>query len=187
MIRFGITTGFLAVLSLAALLRPAVAEPVSQYTKIDLSKCTIVEPASSEGVFGGSWSCQGYRGIPVFVAEGDLRMFVSFGENAARESAASQTLGGFNTINDTLEWRIRNDRPFATILRWSMDTPDGTGKVQVLVVTQLKAGSVCHVAYVNATANPNANILARQAADELAGAHMCERGARVIGKAGRLG
>jgi len=174
-----------AVLS-AALLLPARAEPVSDYTKIDLDACTLVEAPSQDGLFGGTWSCRGYGGMPVVVSEGDLRMFVSFGENAAREPAATQTLGGFNTVNDTLEWRIRNGRPFATILRWFMDTPDGSGKVQVLVVTQLTPGATCHVAHINASANENANILARQAADQLAGTSACGEGPEVVGNKGKL-
>ncbi|UXN74462.1 hypothetical protein N8D56_04770 [Devosia sp. A8/3-2] len=36
----------------------------------------------------------------------------------------------------------------------------------MLVVTQLAEGQTCHIAYIDALANDNANELARQAADK---------------------
>jgi hypothetical protein len=45
--------------------------------------------------------------------------------------------------------------------------------MQMLVVTRLPPGPVCHVAYVDAQANPNANELARRAADRLARDFRC--------------
>jgi hypothetical protein len=77
--------------------------------------------------------------MPVRVAEGDLRFLVSYGANAAGEIAAGQTVPQFNTINETLEWRLDGaGRAFATILRFFTD---GEGeKEQILVVTRLGAG-----------------------------------------------
>jgi hypothetical protein len=43
----------------------------------------------------------------------------------------------------------------------------------VLVVTRLGPGGVCHVGYVDARANPNANELAQQLADEKARSFKC--------------
>ncbi len=43
----------------------------------------------------------------------------------------------------------------------------------MLAVTRLPPGEVCHVAYVDVAANPNANELARQAADDLARDFKC--------------
>jgi hypothetical protein len=42
----------------------------------------------------------------------------------------------------------------------------GENKGQVLVVTQLAEGNSCHIAYVDALANKDANELARAAADK---------------------
>jgi hypothetical protein len=41
------------------------------------------------------------------------------------------------------------------------------------VVTRLGPGGVCHVGYVNARANPDANELARELADEKARTFKC--------------
>lgn len=160
---------------------PAAERFDSAYTKIDLNACPYTPPASPEGTDGGRWTCAGYEGIPVHVAEGDLRMFVSFGANAADEPAAGQTLPQFNTINETLEWRLVSDgggwRPFATILRWFPETADAvsgqsvTG--QVLVVTRLGAGETCQVARIDAAAVRNANERAREIADTRARAFDC--------------
>ena len=49
--------------------------------------------------------------------------------------------------------------------------PDKQGRPNtkaMLVVTRLPPGPVCHVAYVDAIANPNANELARKAAADFA-------------------
>ena len=154
----------------------------SAYTKLDLERCAYTPPASVEGTDGGSWRCLGYKGMPVFVAEGDLRMFVSFGQNAENNIAAAQTLPNFNTINETLEWRVLDRggwRPFATILRWFPQSYDeAAGKEvtgQVLVVTRLGRGQVCHIGYINARKVANANERAREIADTRARTFDCGR------------
>lgn len=161
----------------------------SAYTKIDLERCPYTRPADTEGTDGGSWSCKGYKGTPVHVAEGDIRMFVSFGPNAEDEPAARQTLPNFNTVNETLEWRLVDRgakqggwQAFATILRWFPESSDNAGnmvKSQVLVVTRLGyalgSGGTCHIAYVNALTVKNANVVARELADTRASDFDCSK------------
>ena len=65
----------------------------SEYTDVDLDKCTVIESDD----FGSMWACNGYKGIPVMVAEGDLRMMVSYGLTSTTEKAAEQTLPPFNS------------------------------------------------------------------------------------------
>jgi hypothetical protein len=56
--------------------------------------------------------------------------------------------------------------PIATIVRYHTADPEtGEDKGQVLVVTQLVEGNSCHIAYIDALANADANVLAREAAD----------------------
>ncbi len=68
------------------------------------------------------------------------------------------------------------------IQRWHIadnDDPEKNGRPkskQMLVVTRLPPGAVCHVAYIDVTANPQANELARKAADELARGFDCKHG-----------
>ncbi|MBD1546813.1 hypothetical protein [Roseibium aggregatum] len=170
---------------------PAVsgaAEITSAYTKLDLDACEWRKPTGEEqeGIDGGTADCPGYAGIPVYVSEGDLRMFVSFGADADNEPAAHQTLPNFNTINDTLEWRLRDGRPFATILRWFPDEGSGGKKGNILIVTQIAPGATCQVARIDAQINSNANVLARQAADKLAYGFDCSQEPMTIGRPGRF-
>jgi len=154
------------------------ADATSTYTKINLEECSIFRQDAESASM--SWFCPALPGEALYVAEGDLRFFVSHGPAAEAQVAASQTLPMFNRINDTLEWRLGPDgRAFATILRWFTEFDDGRVG-QVLVVTRIADDGVCHVAYVDALANPNANALARQAADTLSAGFNCETQRPVI-------
>src|SRR4051812_213386 len=141
------------------------------YTSLDLEKCRHIESREVEDY--SSWRCTGYVGIDVHVAAGDQRSYVSYGPNGAKERAAEQTLASFNSAGRTIEWRIERlpngkAHPFATILRWNTsaldDKDDSIIAGQVLIVTRLSPGGVCHVGYVDGRANPNANELAVQIA-----------------------
>ena len=154
---------------LTLLVQPATAQQIdSAYTDVDLDACSILHSDD----FGTRWACPGYKGIPVMIAEGDLRFFVSYGFGAPDERAASQTLPPFNYLGPKIEWRLSNAegrwKPFATILRFYTDGEPDADEGQILVVTRLEEGATCHVAYVDARANADANELAREAADDMA-------------------
>ena len=166
----------------------SAAEIDSAYSKIDLGVCPIIEQNPDEGPWT-LWRCKGYQGRPVFVGEGDLRFFVWFGKRESPERLSEQTLGPFNTIASTLEWRVRKGadgawEPFATILRYKTSYNEDQGSGEVLVVSQLTPGATCHIAYVDARSNRNANVLARQAADRLAGRFDCGNEPERVGKPG---
>lgn len=147
---------------------PALAQSgfVSAYTDLDLDQCLVLEADD----FGASWACPGYKGYPLKVEEGDLRFSLSYGFNPDENNAGFQTLPPFNRLGEKLEWRLSNASgrwfPIATIVRYHTADPEtGEDKGQVLVVSQIAEGNSCHIAYVDARANENANELARQAAD----------------------
>jgi hypothetical protein len=160
----------------------------SEYTKLDLDQCEA-DPDSEAGY--GRWRCKGLTADwPVHVTADDLRMTVSYGENGLNEAAAQQWFGPFNHIHDTLEWVLKREegaepKPAATILRFILEFLDGSGetprKHPILVVTQLKPGAVCHIAYVDARANPKANMDARAAAARLAGSFDCAAEPELVG------
>ena len=161
---------------------PAVAQQVeSAYSDVDLDQCSLIHSDD----FGTRWACPGYRGFPVMIAESDLRFFVSYGFGAPEEPAAGQTLPPFNTLGPRIEWRLSNAgggwKPFATILRYLTERETGEDEGQVLVVTRLEPGATCHVAYVDALANDDANELARRAADEQAADFDCAEAAAIVG------
>jgi hypothetical protein len=161
----------------------------SLYTTIDLKACEQVKSDRD----GGAWRCEGLPGYPVYVAEADLRQFLSVGPHAEKRRAATQTLGPSNSIfarggaRSTIEWRIvrRAERPipFATIVRFHTSSRGRKG--DVLVVSKVGEGETCHVAYVDALANPDAIALARRIADERARAFDCRQEPRAEGERGR--
>jgi hypothetical protein len=139
--------------------------------------------------------CPGKAGLGVLVNEDDLRETVSVGRTramAASEPAAQAWFGPFNSSTATVEWRALDGKPFAIIQRWHLDDisdEDKNGRPTakpMLVVTRLPPGPVCHVAYVDVKANPDANELARKAADEFARDFECGKDeVKVIGNSGR--
>ena len=170
-----------ALLPDATLAQSATRNEISSaYTSLDLEKCHLITrkeqglPELTEeelGTMGGQWLCRGYNDSVVYVTEGDLRMFVSYGPDAMNEHASRQTLPAFNYVGETLEWRVRKVNgkwvPFATILRWHTESGDmAEQKGEVLIVTKLEAGNTCHVAYIDAQLVPDANKIARAFADE---------------------
>ncbi|MBR0874504.1 hypothetical protein JQ633_29395 [Bradyrhizobium tropiciagri] len=166
----------------------------SSYTSTAPKNCRMIGKPNEED---GSTSrvCPGKSGLVVLINEGDLREVVSVGPNrqaAAREPAAQAWFGPFSSTGDTVEWRAAGSKPFAIIQRWliadnsEQDKQDRPVSRPMLAVTRLPPGAVCHVAYVDVAANPNANELARQAADDLARDFKCgEDSVKTIGQSGR--
>ncbi len=168
----------------------AHANPLkSLYTTIELKDCKKLRTEHD----GASWLCPGLDDYPVYIAEGDLRMYVSVGTAPEKRRAATQTLTAFNSLfkkgsnRATLEWRIvRRDGkpiPFATIQRFHTDLDDRHG--EVLVVTRVTPTEDCHVAYVDALANPQPIVLAREIADKEARKFDCRKPPRIAGKSGK--
>ncbi|WP_245411909.1 hypothetical protein [Methylocella silvestris] len=164
----------------------------SVYTNFDADKCRHKAGVEPEGY--GVWRCPGYKGSPVLLSAGDQRMYVSYGQGSGGDFAASQTFPGFNDVyKGAVEWRLEKiaagkRRPLATILRWNVmtasDVEGATGPAKatgrVLVVTRLGPGGVCHIGYVDARANPDANQLAREIADEHARSFRCGKDKRIV-------
>jgi hypothetical protein len=180
-----------AIVALAPLLAmgvlPAAAASFdSAYSDLDIGQCTTIHSDD----FGSVWACPGYKGMPVRIAEGDLRFLVSYGLESAHEKAAEQSLPPFNSLGGKIEWRLSNRegqwKPVATILRFFVDKGQGSDDPkamgQVLVVTQVKPGATCHMAYIDALANADANDMAHKVADEQAGSFDCAKEPEIVGK-----
>ena len=160
-------------------------EYTSVYTNLNFEKhCTIL----SQYELGVSAKCTGYTPTgmgpdaqwPIYFAEGDLRQMVRFG-HVNEETDQWQSFGQFNQVGKTVEWRLSNGKPIATILRWFVDSENPTTGAheegQVLVVSTVANHSDpnngCVVGYVDARANSNANVLARQVTDSVAEHFQC--------------
>ena len=185
---FAIVLGVCLVLALGR--TPATANPVkSLYTTVQLKACKRVKRHRD----GSAWFCEGLAGLPVYVAEGDLRQFLSVGTGAQKRRAATQTLGPFNSIFEngsdraTIEWRFdrRGEKqiPYAIIVR--LHTAQEGRKGDVLVVLKVSASETCHVAYIDALANSDATTLARFVADQQAKTFDCREEPRPEGTTGK--
>lgn len=185
----------LAVLMACIGLNSAAAQSMgSTYSSTAPKDCRqIGKPSELDG--STTRVCPGKDGLVVLIAEDDLREVVSVGRNrkvAAEEPAAKVWFAPFNSSETTVEWRTVGTKPFAIIQRWHIadgSDPDKQGRPNtkaMLVVTRLPPGPVCHVAYVDAIANPTANELARKAADEFARGFTCGKDeVKIVGTRGR--
>jgi hypothetical protein len=174
---------------------PANAQTIgSTYTSTAPRDCRVT--SAGNGVDGSTIRvCPGKAGLKVLVSEDDLRETVSVGRSRAaadNEPAAQAGFGPFNSTTTTVEWRALDGKPFAIIQRWHIadnSDEDRNGRPiakPMLVVTRLPPGPVCHVAYIDVKANPDANELARKAADEAARGFNCGKDeVKVIGASGR--
>jgi hypothetical protein len=187
-------TGAVSFGALLGLVSPAVAETFgSTYTPSAPKDCRVT--SAHTGIDDSTIrTCPGKAGLIVLISEDDLRETVSVGRSraaAAKEPAAQVWFEPFNSTEHTIEWRTLDDKPFAIIQRWhiadnaDMDKNGRPNTKPMLAVTRLPPGPVCHVAYVDAQANPDPNELARKAADELARDFKCDKDdVKVIGEVG---
>ncbi|QQO18091.1 hypothetical protein JJB99_14685 [Bradyrhizobium diazoefficiens] len=190
-----ITRTGLAVLMSCTGVNSALAQSMSStYTSTAPKDCRQVgKPSELDG--STTRVCPGKDGLIVLIAEDDLREVVSVGRNrkaAADEPAAKLWFAPFNSSETTIEWRSAATKAFAIIQRWHIadnSDPDKQGRPNIkamLIVTRLPPGPVCHVAYADAIANPNANELARKAADNFARSFNCGKDeVKIVGNRGR--
>lgn len=163
--------------------------PSSLFTSIALEACKPIkqkaEAAAKSGAgksSGKSWLCMAL--MPIYAAEREGHFFVAIGANARQHKAAQQTLEPVNSPLDhkskriTVEWRIKTraagPQPYASIIRYFTTANGKPG--EVLVVTKLGNGQSCHVAYIDAMANPDAIVMARAVADEKTPVFDCATG-----------
>ena len=154
----------MAPLALVLLAAAAPAEPpavTSAYTKLDLDKCTPLN--DTEGLGWMEWQCEGHSGRTLFVQNGDDRYDLDAG---VRDEDALWA-ATFDYPGDTIEWRLRDGTPFAIIYRLRNANPDRPASSKLMVETLGDKGkSGCRIAEIDG-ASPDANILARRAADSL--------------------
>jgi len=187
---------FSALSAAMAFVHVAAAQPAvgSTYSTTAAANCWSAE-GKKNADDGESRICHGKAGLVVSISVDDLRETVSVGRNRAqaeKEPAAQTWFGPFSSAARTVEWRMAGSLPFAIIQRWQIadqSDEDKSGRPRdkaLLIVTRLAPGGVCHVAYVDASANPNANELVRRAADESARGFVCGKDKPlIVGNGGR--
>jgi hypothetical protein len=142
---------------------PVAAQPkvTSAYTSLDLDRCVQLDhgetPESTE------WRCAGYRGVPLYVQNGDERYDV----DAGVEDEDSIWAHTFDYPGETVEWRLTGGKPFAIIYRLLSANPERPRTTMLAVESVGTRGHPgCRVAMIPGSAR-NANQQARSAADRL--------------------
>ncbi|MEL6436470.1 MAG: hypothetical protein AAFP99_06715 [Pseudomonadota bacterium] len=166
---------------LLAIAQVQAVEITSTYSKLEVGeKCVQFEADE----IGGSFACPGHGGYGVLFSEYDLRTSIFYGfVGDWYADGAWESFQTFNSVNDTIEWRLHDGVPRASILRWFIEfadpatgspTPETRGEILVVSkVAQPGASDACVMAYVDARANADANMLARKAADDLVATFRC--------------
>ncbi|MBV6623211.1 MAG: hypothetical protein KI793_09800 [Rivularia sp. (in: Bacteria)] len=117
--------------------------------------------------------CKGYQDIPLYVTKWGGRFDVDAGVPNSSWTTARRP---YNSIGDTVEWRIHDGKPVAIILRYNFTT-DGfypTRSSELAVTSVGREGSPgCLIEWVKADAQPNQNTAARQIADRKAESFNC--------------
>jgi hypothetical protein len=162
---------FAAVLVFLCPMAAGAAEVTSSVTNFDLARCKMIEPAD-QYVHAGTWACKGFGAVSIVQSSTDDRSYAAFGQDGMKHCSFRKTFSPFNTALSPVEWRIKGGKAFAAIERWSVVKDDRGHSVTWLVVNALRKGDSCHVHYVSGS-YPDANIVARRAADRLAAAFDC--------------
>lgn len=156
------------------LLAAFAAAPTSAYSPLDLDACEIVTVAHAGE---GDWvnrHCPGRYGVRLFVNEDDGRFDIDAGVPNEEWESPTQ----FNELGPQLEWRIEARRPFALIYRYNVPEAMPGGRSYIAVESIGRPGRPgCLVALL--TANPGANVRARQIADTRARTFRCGRDGRL--------
>ena len=149
--------------------RESVDSVAFAYTTLDYEACeTLVEYENGMGI---ELRCPGLGDVPLFVTEGDLRMDV----DAGLPNEVWTSLSPFNSLGETVEWRLRGDKPFAVIVRYHLDDEGGVSVPSRLAVISVgtEGNPGCLVGWIDADASPDQNTAARDLADREAEGFDC--------------
>ncbi len=148
------------------------------YSKLDFDACDQIDAAEEGEGEWAIWKCQAVQGVPFWVNAGDGRYDLDVGVEGD-----FATIGAFNDIAPTMEWRSEGGKPFAVIFRYKDVSMESGGRT-VLAVEKVGSGSApgCRVAHI-AGETPKANERAREIADSQARSFDCASEMTIIGNA----
>ncbi|HMS43219.1 MAG TPA: hypothetical protein PKE69_23525 [Pyrinomonadaceae bacterium] len=133
------------------------SENKSTFTSLETAKCKTTESNEEEG---GSYigECPGVGGYKLELTEGDLRQTINvIAPNKKKfELNFSQVSGGFSTLGEKAEWRMKGDSPVALIVRFNVaDAEDSTKNTSHLIVSKVSATAACITDVVKPGAGQN--------------------------------
>jgi hypothetical protein len=155
----------------------AAQSPESVVTELVKGRCRFVsidKETNEEQVK----RCPGIGGVDAVTRASHTNVFLGFQWAKSREP--QEVVYGWS-LGEKVEWRGVRDRkglrPYAAIVRVIVKDPETlVAGGQVLAVVRLQSGKACVAALADASANANANELARAAADSIARNFDCAKG-----------
>ena len=147
---------------------PAVAQATSNFTKLDMAQCRIVEENKEEGPY---WlrRCSGHAGWQLDWSESDLRQGLTLispgGQQTELRLSDRVAKGAFNSLGTTVEWRGADAaKPEALIVRMNVASGAEPTRPDIsrLAVVRL-TGTPCLAAVIQP--GPGQNEKARGIAD----------------------
>jgi hypothetical protein len=134
MLRVFLTTALLLLLSSIA-----AAQIKSVYTSLDEKHCRTMKPGpDSNVIYNGR--CPGVSGYKLAVAASEEHQWIELVAPSGKKFDAGITPVAYDSLGKTAEWRIRNGKPIALIVRFDLRDDFG-GKVTTsrLAVSKISA------------------------------------------------
>ena len=163
MLRIVTITSLLLLLSSVA---PAQVKSV--YTSLDNKHCKTIKPVNdSLGVYRYNKMCSGIGGYRLALDEDKDRQLIAIVAPSGKTSDAGFGPDAYNSLGKTAEWRVRNGKPIALIIRIDERNESG-GEVahSGLAVSKITPSTACVGATVNS--GKNWRVQARKLADNSA-------------------
>jgi len=145
------------------------AQITSKYTGLGVKACKTIEATADEG---GSYRglCPGVGGYKLEAIEGDLRQSINVIDPKKKKHELNlwSISGGFSSLGEQAEWRMKGKTPIALIVRYNVsENPEDSSKLtSYLVVIKLTKETVCVTDALKPTRSHNNE--ARKAADKAA-------------------
>lgn len=144
----------------------SVAATESRYSDLREKSCKVTE-AAKEGE--GDWitmRCPGVLGYTLerSIDDGRESLKIVHGKEIYDLNFWDHVTSAFNHLGEKAEWRLKDGRPTALIVRM-VDSHEGEDRTHYLIVASIRPRHSCVVQVINATKEANANKQAQQAAD----------------------
>ena len=147
----------------------ADAQNTSVYTDLTDKKCKTLESNPDEGA-SYLGECPGVGGYKLQLVEGDLRQSVNVIDPKGKKTELNlwNISGGFSSLGEQAEWRMKGKIPVALIMRFNVsEAPEDSSRItSYLVVVKLTKEAVCVTDALKPTRSHNYE--ARRAADRSA-------------------
>jgi hypothetical protein len=127
----------------------------SVYTRLDHDHCKNTKPVSdSLGVYRYNKMCAGIGGYRLALDEDKDRQLIAIVAPSGKTSDAGFGPDAYNSLGKTAEWRVRNGKPIALIIRIDERNESGGAIAQSgLAVSKITPSTTCLVAAVSYSKN----------------------------------